>query len=331
MALNRKIAVVAFDKQTSFGVLAANRRYGFGVRSGSILSVGMEQAYEELTLSNRQPPSAYRSGFLHTVDCTTRAWARSVVMLLENAIGARATTGAGDPFTHTITYADTPGYLSMATRLDSEYHKIRDCRVDELSFAWNQAEPVEMGLRTMGTVWTGYTSSGNPSTDDSDQQSFYPAGGTFEIDADGSTLATADITGGKITIANHLEPVRVSRATEPIDVWPGLFEVTCELRLIPTNTNDWRAAITGTPAGTAVSNSPIYGSAHQKFIYAVTPERSLDISLARIAFSGDYPDPDPAGGPVEITLTGTMVKAAAGESITVVVKNQDNSASYAGS
>ena len=70
MALNKKIAVLAFDKQTSFGTLAANRKYGFGLRSGSLMNAGLEQAYEELTTANRFPPSAYRSGFLHAVDCT---------------------------------------------------------------------------------------------------------------------------------------------------------------------------------------------------------------------------------------------------------------------
>ena len=329
MALNKKIAVVAFDKETAFGTLAANRKYGFGVRSGSILAAGMEQSYEELTTANRFPPSAYRSAFLWTVDCVSRAWPRSVVMLLENALGARATAGAADPFTHTLTPADVPGYLTAATRLDSEYHKIRDCRVDELSFTWNQAEPVEMGVRMMGTVGSPYTTSGNPTTDDSDQQSFYPAGGVFQLDSDSTTPVTADITGGTITIANHLEPVRVSRQLEPTDVWPGLHEITVTLRLIPTNTTLWRSVITGADAGTAISNAPIYGSFHTLFTITAGT-RDLDLTATRIAFSGEYPDPDPAGGPVEIELSGTVVKPA-GDAFTAVVHNQDAGTNYTGS
>jgi tail tube protein len=329
VALNKKIAVVAFDKQTSFGTLAANRKYGFGVRSGSILNAGLDQQYEELTTANRFPPSAYRSGFLWTVDCVSRAWGRSVVMLLENALGGRVTTGAADPFTHTITPADVPGYLTAATRLDTEYHKIRDCRVDELSFSWNQAEPVEMGLRMMGTVGSPYTTSGDPTTDDSDQQSFYPAGGVFQIDSDSITPVTADITGGSITIANHLEPVRVSRQLEPIDVWPGFHEITVTLRLIPTNTTLWRSVVTGADAGTAVSNAPVYGSFHTLFT-VTAGTRDLDMTATRIGWTGDYPDPDPAGGPVEIELTGTVVKPAAA-AFTAVVHNQEAASNYAGS
>jgi len=329
VALNKKIAVVAFDKQTAFGTLAATRKYGFGVRSGNILAAGMEQAYEELTTANRFPPSAYRSAFLWSVDCVSRAWPRSVVMLLENALGARVTTGAADPFTHTVDPADVPGYLTMATRLDTEYHKIRDCRVDELSFSWNQAEPLEMGLRAMGTIGSPYTTSGNPTTDDSDQQSFYPAGGVFQIDSDSITPVTADITGGTITIANHLEPVRVSRQLEPTDVWPGLHEITVTLRLIPTNTTLWRSVVTGADAGTAISNAPIYGSFHTLFTITAGT-RDMDFLGTRIAFSGEYPEPDPAGGPVEIELTGTVVKPA-GSAFTAVVHNQEAASNYAGS
>jgi hypothetical protein len=331
VALNRKIAVVIFDKQTAFGTPAATKRFGLGLRGGSVLQVAMEQSYEELTVATRFPPSAYRSAFLPGLSFTTRAWPKSIAALLELALGTRVTTGASDPFTHTETPATNPSYLTAFTRLDNEYHTIRDCRIDTLSFTWNQAEPVEVGCSMMGCLWTGYTSSHTPTIDDSGEQSFFPAGGTFQLDTDSATPVTADITGGTITIANHLEPVRASRSTEPIDVWPGLHEITVALRLIPANTNLWRAAITGTEAATAVSNAPIYGSFLNKFIIQASPERSLSLAAGRIAFSGEYPEPDPAGGPVEIELTGTVVKPAAGAEFTAIVLNDQAAAIYAGS
>jgi len=331
MALNKKVAVAAFDRQTTFGTLAANRKFGFGLRGGTLIDVGMVQNYEELTLAHRAPPSAYRESFTHVLDFTTRAWPKTVAMLLEGALGARATTGASDPFLHTLTYAQNPNYYTFATRLDTEYHKIRDCRIDQLSFTWEQAAPVEMGVRAMGTVGTLYTTAGDPTTDESSDQSFYPAGGVFQIDTSSSTPVTADITGGTITINNHIEPVRVSRQLEPTDVWPGLFEITVSLKLIPTNTNLWRAAVTGTSGGTAIANAPVYGSFHTLFTITAGT-RDLDLTAPRIAFYGDYPDPDPAGGPVEIELTGTVVKpSGATEPFTALVHNDQNSASYTGS
>ncbi len=330
MALNRKIAILALDKQTTFGTLAATRKYGLGLRPGSsLMNAGMDQTYEELTISNRFPPSAIRNEFLWTVPFASRAWPRSVVMLLENALGLRVTTGAADPFLHTLTPADVPGYLTAAVRLDTEYHKIRDCRVDELVFTWDQAKPIEMTGRLVGTVATLYTTSGNPGTDDADQQSFYPAGGTFALDSDSTTPVTADITGGSIAIRQHLLPVRVSRQLEPIDVMVGWHEIEVTLRLIPTATTLWRSVITGSDAGSAISNAPIYGSFHT--LWTITAgTRDLDMVSTRMAFQGNYPDPDPAGGPVELTLVGTVVKPA-GDAITVLVHNQEAASNYAGS
>jgi hypothetical protein len=331
VALNKKIAVLAIDKQTTFGTLAAARKYGLALRGGDILNPGLDQAYEELTIATRVPPAAYRSGFLWTVDVTSRAWARSVVMLLENALGARNTTGAGDPFLHTITNtAAAPGYLTAATRLDTEYHKIRDCRVDQLSFSWDQAEPIEMGCRLMGTTATLYTTSGDPTTDDSGQQSFFPAGGTFALDSDSTTPVTADITGGSITINNHLEPVRVSRQLEPIDVWPGWQEITVVLRVIPTNTVLWRSIVTGADAGSAVGNVPVYGSFHT--LWTITAgTRDLDFAATRMPWTpGAYPNPTPAGGPAEIELTSTVLDTTP-NAFTALVHNQEAASNYTGS
>lgn len=330
MALNKRISQVAFDKQTLFGTLAATRKYGFGLRSGTLYDAGLSQAYEELTTANRFPQSAYRESFDPIVDCVSRAWPRSVVMLLENALGSRNTTGAGDPFLHTITPADAPGYLTAATRLDTDYIKIRDCRVDTLSFSWDQARPLEMGMRLMGCVSTFGVASGDPSTDDSGEQSFYPAGGIFQLDTDSSTPVTADITGGTITIANHLEPVHVSRGLEPVDVSPGLHEITVTLRMIPASALSlWRSIITGTDAGTAISNAPVYGSFHTLFTITAGT-RDLDFAASRQAWTGAYPEPDPAGGPVELELTSTVLKPA-GAAFTALVHNQDAATSYAGS
>jgi len=187
-----------------------------------------------------------------------------------------------------------------------------------------------MGVRLMGTVGSPYTSSGNPSTDDSDQQSFFPAGGVFQLDSDSITPVTADITGGSVTIAQHLEPVRVSRQLEPIDVWPGLHEITIVLRMIPSSaTTLWRSIITGSDAGTAFGNAPVYGSFHTLFTITAGT-RDMDFLSTRLAWTGDYPEPDPAGGPVELELTATVVKPA-GSAFTAVVHNQEAASNYAGS
>jgi hypothetical protein len=179
----------------------------------------------------------------------------------------------------------------------------------------------------LGTIPTLYTAAWTPATNnDTAEQSFFPAGGVFELDTDSSTPVTADVVGGSVTIANHLEPIDLSRATTPDDNWPGLHEITIVLRVIPTDSTYFRTIITGTDAGTAVSNAPVYGSFHAKF--TINANRDLDLTATRVAWTCEYPEADPAGGPAEIEMTATVLKPA-GAAFTAVLKNQ--TATYPGS
>lgn len=326
MPLNKKIALVGLDRQVSGkGTLAATATHSMGLRSGSVFDAGVDQQFEELTIADRMPPSAYRTGAHPSVEFTTRAWPRSIGLLLYGALGANTTTGAADPWTHTITPSSTPLYLTAFSQLDTEYHKLRDCRVETLELTWEKAEPLEVNVALLGTVWTGYTTLWTPTNNDSDQQSFYPAGGIFQLDTDSATPVTADITGGSVEIANHLMPIDLSRSITPDDNWPGLLEITWTLRVIPTDTTAFREIVTGTSAGTTVGNFPVYGSANAQFTIAAN--RDLTMTCTRISWMCEYPDADPAGGPAELELVGTALKPAAA-GFTAVLKNQ--TASYPG-
>lgn len=332
MPLNRKIALIAFDRQVSGkGTMAATAKYGFGLAAGSLLREEMTQGPVPLTISSRMPPSVQRTGYLHTVEWESLLWPQSAPLLFFGALGAIASTGTVDPFTHTVTRAATLPYLTAFARLDTEYHKIRDVMIDELTISWDGTELVRCRGRGVGTVGAFYQSAFTVTNDESTSQSFFPAGGTFEVETLGSTPATADITGGELTIRNNIQPVRFSRALEPQDVWPGSQDVTLRLRLIPADTTLWRKILTGSSSGTSVANSPSYGSAHILFTLGVTPARSLDILLTRVAFRGDYPDPDPNGGPVELEIEGDVVVPQTGEPITVTIQNGVNTSGYAGS
>ena len=329
MPLNRKVALVAFDRQVSGkGTLAATPLYGLGLRGGNVFDPQMEQTYEELTIADRFPPSAYRTAFHPKMSFTSRAWPRSLGLLLFAALGADAPTGAGDPWTHVITPGATPLYLTGFGRLDTEYHKIRDCRIDELGLTLDKAEPLEISCSLLGTVASPYLGTPWAATnDDSDQQSFFPAGGVFQLDTDSVTPVTADITGGEIMISNHLMPIDLSRSLAPDDNWPGLHEITVTLRLIPTDTTLARSVWTGADAGTTLSNTPVYGSFSTKF--TISGSRDLTLAATRMAWTPtSYPDADPAGGPAELEMTATVLKPA-GAAFTATLLNQV--ASYPGS
>lgn len=332
MPLNRKVALVAFDRQASGkGTLAATPKYGFGLRGGSVLRAGMEQDFEALTVTDRLPPSAFRTAFLPSLSAESRVWPRSAPLLLFGALGAISSTGSADPFTHTVTPAVTLPYLTAFTRLDTEYHKIRDGRVASLALSWERAEPLEATYELQGTVASLFQASWTATTDESLDQSFFPHGGVFEVETVGSTPLTADIAAGEIRIQNNLRPVQLSKSVEPADNWPGAQIITVRLRLIPNDTELWRKIVTGSASGTAVTPTPQYGSFHVKFTIQTSPERSLDLTAPRVAFTGEYPEPSPDGGPVELEIEGTVVKPSTGNAFTATVKNGEGTTAYNGS
>jgi hypothetical protein len=336
VALNRKIVAVAFDRQSAGkGTLAVTKKYGLALRSGRALDVKAPQQYEELTVANVLPPGAFRQeAGPHGLDIVTRPWPRSLGLLLKLVMGtgSDAVTGASDPFTHTITNQNAMDYMSLFVQYDTEYHSIRDARIDTLGLTWDAAGTLEMNLAAWGSVWTGYGGSFTATTDDSDQTAFFAAGGTFQMDTSSSTPATAEISGGSIVVNRHLSPIRLSKSIEVDEMWPGWLEIVWTLRVIPPDSTLWRKMITGSSSGTAVQASPVFGSAHELFVIASgAPQRDLDITSTRISWNADFPDADPAGGPAEFTFTGTVVKPAAGAGLTYILRNSENAAAYAGS
>jgi hypothetical protein len=332
MPLNRKIALVAWDRQLSGkGTAAATARYGFGLTQGSVLSTEMTQGPTPLTIVDRLPPSVQRTGFQHSVECESLLWPKSAPLLLFGALGSIATTGSSDPFMHTITPAVNLPYLTAFGRLDTEYHRVRDCKVDELTLSWDRRELLRARMRAVGTVAALYQPAFTVTNDESKDQSFFPAGGTFEVETLGSTPALADVIGGELMIRNNLIPIELSRSLEPDDVWPGGHDITFRLRLIPDDTTLWRKIITGSASGTGITQSPVYGSFHLKFQIQASPERSLDIVAGRVAFRGEYPESSPDGGPVELEIEGNVVSPTSGAAITAAIKNDVPASGYNGS
>jgi hypothetical protein len=338
MPLNSKISLVMFDRQTTGkGTPAATRKFGMGLRGGSPVQIPVPQKGEELTIASRITPSGYRDEAGPVgLDVTTRAWPRTIGFLLKLALGTGSdtVTGAGDPFTHTIIPSPTNAmdYATFWAQFDTEYQQFQDCRIDSLSLSWTGAGPLEVAVTALGTIWTGYVASTAPTNDDSAQQSFFGGGGTFQLDTITSTPVTADITSGTVTIANNLGPVRLAKSILPDDMWPGAQTITWTLGLIPTNGTLWRAAISGSTSGTAISQSPQFGSAHVLFTLGTSPARTLDLTSPKVSFDpGAYPAADPAGGPAAFEFSGPVVTPAAGAAFTAVVLNDQNSTAYGGS
>lgn len=321
MPIQSALALVGAAKQTAKGSAASDPTYGHGITDGQVVTVEVSQELESRTSGTRFAPGVNRTAVMPGMDFTCRAHAASAGLWLFGALGAKSVTGAG-PYTHVLSLgADLP-YITAFGKLGSDIYAVEDFKVDSLEVSWSENEPVEMAVSGMGcAIDLGATFSAT--TDDSAATYMRPAGGTFQVDIDGTTLAAAKITGGSVSINNNLAPVMLSGSLTPGDVFPGQQAVEVSLDITPENLNDWRTVLTGASNGTTVSDTPIFGSFSCQFTDGTN---TLTLAATKVAFTMDFPSADAAGGPVTLSLAGLVVIPASGSPFTATLVN--TTASY---
>jgi hypothetical protein len=307
MPIQSALALVGVAKQTNKATRVANPQFGHGVTDGTILTVEVQQELEGRTSGTRFSPAVNRTAVMPGFDFTGRVHAASAGLWLFGALGAISTTGTTTK-THAITLgADLP-YLTVTGRLDSNIYSVDAAKVDTCELSWSENEPVEMAVSGMGcgvTIPATFTAV----TDDSFAAYMRPAGGSFQLDIDGTTLAAEKMTGGSVSIANALAPVMLSGALNPDDVFPGQQTVECSFDITPDDMDEWRTVLTGSAAGTTIASAPVYGSFSTQFTDGTN---TLTLAANRVAFTTDFPAADAAGGPVSISLAGLVVLGATG-------------------
>jgi hypothetical protein len=317
MPIQSALALVGAAKQSGKGSAETDPTYQHGITDGQVMTVEVAQDLEARTSGTRFAPAVNRTGVMPGIEFTCRGHVSSLGLWLYGALGAVATTGSSPNYSHAITTgADLP-YLTAFGSLDSNLYSVEDVKVDSLEVSWSENEPVEFSVTGMGTN-VGFPASITATTDDSAAAYLRPAGGTFQVDIDGTTLAAAKVTGGSVSINNNLSPIMLSGTITPGDVFPGQQAVEVSLDVTPDNLNDWRTILTGSSAGTSVSAAPVYGSFSIQFTDGT---KTLTLAATKVAFTTEFPSADAGGGPVTLSLAGLVVIPASGSPFTATLTN----------
>lgn len=320
MPIQSALAQVGVARQTVKGTAISNPTFAHGLTGGAVMSVDVNQDAEERTSSARASVGVNRTGVMPGIDFTGRAHPRSLGLYAYAALGSEAVTGAG-PYVHTASLADTLPYLTMSGRLGSNIYRVQDVKIDQLGISFNENDPVELSVSGMGTsvLYTGATFT--PVTDETiGTDSVYFAGhsGTFKLDTTTGTAATANIRAGEITINNNLEAIMLSGSISPADIFEGRQDLECSFDVVVDDLNYWRSIVTGANNGTTASAAPAYGSFEITFTNGAN---TVVIASTRVAFTCDFPDADPAGGPVTLSLAGIITRPSSGSPLSIVTTN----------
>ncbi len=322
-SINKSLVLVGYGKQTAKGTPIAAPTFGHGVTGGKIAKVDLDQKPDEITSAYRAPAVVLRQGVATGSDFSTRAFVKSLGLLLLGAFGSVSVTGTG-PYVHVFSLGDDLPYLTIFGKYDGQLVSVQDAKIDELALAWEGAKPLEVNATALGTI-LGFPVSFTPGTDDSRGEFFVPGGGTFKLDVDGSTLAVARITGGSVKVANNLEVITPSASIVPDDIEPGQQTSASTLKLIPADFAEWRTIVTGTAAGSAISEVPVIGSFELTFVNGAN---TLKLAGARVPFLCDFPEADPKGGPVELELKGEPILPTSGTISPIVATLTNDVATY---
>lgn len=325
MPITTITAVAGVAKQTARGSLPANPAFAHGLMGGAPIVVEASQSPMEVTTGKRAQTTIIRESVKSSIDVQSPAYLKSLGLWLLGAMGTVTTTGSG-PYNHQFATGDLP-YLGVFVKgIGADIEAIRDVKIDELTLKWENAKPLELSVKGMGTVFS-YPATFTPGTDETGSDSFLvPVGGQFGYDPIGSTIATARIIGGELTIKNSVATIDASGSVVSADVQEGLQEHTLKLTIVPDNLADFRKTITGSANGTTVSESVPFGSVSLEF-KENAGNGSLSIDAQKVAFLTAFPEADPAGGVVEIELAGTAV-IPAGDVSPVTYTLSNTQASY---
>ncbi len=317
MALQTGRDIFGLAKQSARGVLAASPAIIHGLTGGGT-SVDPKQEPIPITSAALAPSSAFRERIEAESEIETLALSRSIGHYLLAALGSVATTGSSATYTHTFTLGQaTPYYSTWIKKGDGAIVASRDCKLDELALEWSENKPLEMKVKLPGGK-VSFPASMTGTVDETVSPEFFtPVNGTFAVSASGSTPAAAAVLSGGLTIKRGVDSYFFSGDIEAGDNAEGVCEAEVKLKILPQDTSFWRTIVTGTAAGTSISQVPTYGSFEFNFSAGASTVR---IAAPRVAFSCDLPDADPDGGAAELELSGIAYLSGA-TPITVTLVN----------
>ena len=332
MAVQKGSIRFGLAAEATEGTAVAAPQYLFGLEAGGV-NPQPTQAPDDLTSGQRTSSSVSRGDTPLDGEITLRANLASIGMLLWGALGTKAVTTGPAPYTHTFTIGDSlPSFTLFQTIVDGAGHDIpcvAGAKVDTLTFEWEGNMPLKVSASFKGRALSFGSSLTASVLDETGlTTNFIPAGGTFKLDVDSATPATALIKGGSITLTNNLAPQFYSGTITAGGVDAGWHVAECAFTTVPADIDEWRTIITGTASGTGVAAAPVYGSFEHVFkSQGGVAAHQLKLEGLKVAYMADLPQAEAGGGAAEVELAGNclMPSGAGASPVKVTLVNATSS------
>ena len=318
MAMQKRLVQASLGKQSVLGTAATEGKFKFGLTEGAAVKVDADEQALDTTWSTRLVEGFERLSVTPGLEFSGVATRQLIGQLLFFMLGADAVTGSGAPYTHTITESEPLPIFTGFGRDNSDYLIVPDCRMDTLELSFEGVGALKYKATAMGTDVTASSTPWTTSGADERVQSGYftMGGGSFTIDD-----ASAVITKGTITLSNNLKPIQPAFQVTPEDYMPGQLSLEYSFTILPDDFGEWEKVIFGAAGLPASGIIPVphYGAIVQEWLSGGTD--TLTLTAPEVKTMVAFPAADPAGGPVELEITGETAVNLGGQAITWALVN----------
>lgn len=325
------IADIAVALQTTKGTASVASQHRFYLAGGGL---GPERDHADLEETSGSRLRA--EGYIRQARAggTPQAFVRPemIGLLLYGAMGAKAVTGAGDPWTHTFTLALTQPWLTFWRMLGGlKFERFIDCKLSSLVLRSAAGAPLQVEFGVMGLSPQHLTAQEVTAAVEK-LNTFMHADGKGQFLVEG--VAASTIESIVVTI-NTGVALQQGDAVSANDATEGQIEATVETTQVITDFALWNRLHYGTasPSNNAPATPNVIELAGTgiDFKWAkrqadgttlVTPERSLQVTATKLQIrSITGLDPNTGGDPLKQTVTYRVYEPAAGSGVTAVLKN----------
>lgn len=230
---------------------------------------------------------------------------------LKHLLGAVTTTGAGDPYTHTIKVGDLPVGLVVNKEFTDigEYHKYNGCRIASADFAVTPEGYIQVTFNAIGAKETRSASAYDATVTEYAHKAF----SSFQASLEEGGAAIAIVTGFNFSISNELDEdgYAIGGAGERADLPEGDCVVTGNIEAFFQDDTLLAKARGSTETSLKITLDK-----------QVTPARSVEIFIPELVFGRSGPEiSGPKGIKVSLPFEAYYDDSTEASTAQIIVKN----------
>jgi hypothetical protein len=315
------------SKQTNESTVATTEQYGMPVFSGRSIPV-QSATRVEVTDSTSIVGDPYKQGDEHwEADVVVPAFGAALPKILVGLWPVDTVSGAG-PWTHTLSTlgAAPPWFTTYNTDLlgGAVEETFEAGILSEFSISGDgTGGPARVGAKYVGkrpTIAT-YTNA-TPQVIATDGYYTF-SGAVLQYEVDSSTPVTeTNIQSLSLVVSRPVTAIATADSVSVGYLALGKVEANVSMTLLMDDHEAYRSTFYGAVAGSTPSSTIVAGSVKFNLVHSITGGHSASFTMDKVWLQAEPPQPDPAAGPLTVTINGMVEKPASGDHVKPVVINQ---------